>query len=298
MNKTSNNVIKKYNVIGDDFYYHHTFTESSGEESYHAPEAHTQHEVLYLVKGEVSYIIEGETYDVKEGDMIFVAPNEIHTLKINGKLDYERIVLLFDISILEGIMRSLDTTLDTFRFSGKNRFHVIGKRDVREGGLDKMLLSITEGDEGDKYKKLDIMSKLISFVIAIDKTAARLKDNFTRPTSSDKLVTAVTAYIDSHIGEEIRLDALADSLFVSKSTLCHRFSSYMNMTPGRYVTVKKMHRALELLRGGLPSAQVAREVGYDNYTSFFYNYKKVMGTSPLASRIEASAQMPEGDGEI
>ena len=291
-NKTSNKVLKKYNVIGDDFYYHHTLTDRSGRECYHAPEAHTQHEVLYLVKGEVSYIIEGETYDIKEGDMIFVAPNEIHTLKINGECDYERIVLLFDINILEGILSALGTTLDTFSFSGKNHFHVIKKRYVEEGGLDKLLLSITDGDEEEKYKKLDIMSGIISFVIAIDKTAARLKDNFTRPSSSDKLVAAVTQYVDSHIGEPICLDELADSLFVSKSTLCHRFSSYMKMTPTRYVTLKKMYRAAELLRDGMPASAVARAVGYDNYTSFFYNYKKVMGTSPAATshRDDADAE--------
>lgn len=290
MNKTSNKVLKKYNVIGDDFYYHHTLTERWGKESYHAPEAHKQHEVLYLLRGEISYIIEGETYDVKEGDMIFVAPNEIHTLKINGRLDYERIVLLFDINLLEGIMRSLDTTLDTFRFSGKNRFHIIKKQDVKAGGLDKLLLSITEGEESDKYKRLDIMSKLIGFVIAIDKTAARMKDNFTRPTSSDRLVAAVSEYIDSHISEPVRLDELAEALFVSKSTLCHRFAAYMNMTPAKYATLKKMYYAAGRLGEGIAASAVAREVGYENYTSFFYNYKRVMGVSPAASSRQEAAQ--------
>ena len=283
MKGNTETVIKSYNVIGDDIFYHHTHSERCGQSYYHAPCSHRQHELLLLLKGEVSYIIEGETYNVTEGDMIFVAPNEIHTLKINGDMPYERIVLLFDMQVLDGLMRELNVELGAFSYDGKNRFHVIGKELVNEYGLDRLLLDILSYDDNDKYKRLLIMSKLIKFVVRIDKMVEKNKDNFVLPSSRDRLITAATEYIDKHICEPIRLDRMADELYVSKSTLCHKFSSVMNMTVTGYASLKKMRYATELLREGYSAAEVAAMVGYDNYTSFFYNYKKTLGMSPTSA---------------
>ncbi|MBQ8880185.1 MAG: AraC family transcriptional regulator [Clostridia bacterium] len=276
-------IFKQYNVVGDDLCYHHTVTEASGKEYYHGPEAHQQFEVHFLLGGEVSYIIDGDTYDVKEGDMIFVAPNEIHALVIGGDKPYERVVLLFNMDILHQMMVELDATLGAFSYDGKNRFHLIGRADVKKYGLDKLLLSIINEEGVESHKKLGIISRLLRFIIAIDNVIKDSKDNFATPTASDRLVASLTEYVDEHISEPIRLDKLAEVLYVSKSTLCHRFSSLMNMTVNQYIIAKKMYRAAELLREGKSAQATAEAVGYDNYTSFFYNYKRIMGTSPTSS---------------
>ena len=277
----NNTVFKKYNVVGDDICYHHTATEPSCDRYYHGPEAHLQYEVLYLLKGQVSYIIEGETYEVREGDMIFVAPNEIHTLKIEGSRPYERIVLLFNMSILHRLMRELEVSLGAFSEGEKNLFHIIGRGEVKEYGLDKILHSIIMEDGDENRKKLSIISKLIKFVLTIDRVTQ--ESSHTAPLSSDTLVRAVTEYVDLHMGEPIRLDTLAEELYISKSTLCHRFSDLMNMTVNKYVITKKMYRAAEMLRDGYSAQAAAEAVGYDNYTSFFYNYKRVIGVSPTVT---------------
>ena len=284
MKKTNDKVIKSYNVIGDDIYYHHTISEISGGDYYHAPTSHRQHEVLLLLSGELSYVIEGETYKVSKGDMIFVAPGEIHTLKVAANAPYERIVLLFDMSVLDTMMRELQIDLGAFSYDGRNRFHVINSALVSEFGLDKLLADIISYDDNDKYKRLLIMSKLIRFIINIDKMVEKNKDNFAKPAERDKLISAATEYIDEHFFEPIKLDTLAEKLYVSKSTLCHKFSSVMNMTVNSYLSLKKMNAAAELLREGKPAAEVASALGYDNYTSFFYNFKKYMGISPTAAQ--------------
>ena len=266
----SSKIYKEYNLVGDDLCYHHTVTDASGKKYYHGPEAHLQYEVLYLIEGEVSYIIEGETYEVKKGDMIVVAPNEIHTLEIV-------------INILHQIMRELEVSLGAFSYDGKNRFHIIESAKVERYQLDKMLFSIIDESGEENHKKLNIVSKLIKFVVTIDKVTKESKRNFKPSVSKDSLVSAVTEFVDRNIYKPIRLDALADELYVSKSTLCHRFSSLMNMSVNRYIITKKIYRATELLRDGYSAQDAAAAVGYTNYTSFFYNYRKIMGVSPAAT---------------
>ena len=47
--------------------------------------------------------------------------------------------------------------------------------------------------------------------------------------TTDPLISRVIEYVDTHICEQIKLDRIAAELFVSKSTLCHRFAEYMSM---------------------------------------------------------------------
>jgi AraC-like DNA-binding protein len=54
----------------------------------------------------------------------------------------------------------------------------------------------------------------------------------------------------------------------------------MHISPARYITLKRMYHAARLLREGYSATEAARMAGYENYVSFFYNYKKLMGVSP------------------
>ena len=127
------------------------------------------------------------------------------------------------------------------------------------------------------------MSHLLRFMIQTDKMIEENKNRFDLPASKDALVSAAVAYIDAHINDPIRLEDLAKSLFVSKSTLCHKFAKEVHMTTNRYITLKKMHKAAALMRDGHSAAETAKLVGYENYTSFFYNFKRLMGEAPALS---------------
>ena len=273
-------VLKRYSLIGDAIYYHHVRTEACGEEYLHPSEAHRSHEMLLLLEGEISYMIEGEIYNAHPGDMIFVAPGEIHAIRIDGSKPYERLVLLFDIEVIERMMQQLHAQLGGFTYDGKNKLHILPRTLVEAYGLHTLFFEILACEDEEKYKRLLIMSKLLDFIIRIDKLIAENKDRFLSPAAKDSLIRAVAAYVDAHVSEPIRLEDIAKSLFVSKSTLCHRFSKQMNMTINHYITVKKMHIAADLMRKGCAAAEAAAKVGYENYTTFFYNFKRMMGKAP------------------
>jgi AraC-like DNA-binding protein len=273
-------VLKQYNLIGDAIYYHHVRTEATGGEYLHPSEAHASYEMLLLLEGEISYIIEGETYTAGPGDMIFVAPGEIHAIRIDGRKPYERLVLLFDIDALRSMMHELCAPLEVFSQEAGERLHIVPRALVSEYGLDRLLGEIFSCEDEDRYKRLFIMSKLLGFMIQTDKMFSAHKERFASPTSKDGLVSAAVTYIGEHISEPIRLEDVADHLFVSKSTLCHRFAKTVHMTTMHYILLKKMHRASDLLRNGYSASEAAAMVGYSNYTSFYYNFKRLMGRAP------------------
>ena len=270
-------IFNTYNDLGDDFYYHHTVSEKNGTTYFRGPEVHRQYEVLLLIDGEITYIIEGETYTVTPGDMLFVQPGEIHTLNISGERRYERVVLLFDLCIMESLIK--DARIE-FSDEFSRRLRLIDKRTVTEYGLDRLMERIASCEEREPYKRMRIIAHLIEFIICLDKIGS--SEERRADVTTDPLISRVIEYVDTHICEQIKLDRIAAELFVSKSTLCHRFAEYMNMPLGRYIATKKMHRADELMHSGHSASEVCRELGYDNYTTFYYNYKQIMGTGPSA----------------
>lgn len=268
----------QYRDIGDPFSFHHTITPARSDDYCIGPEAHRQYEFLYLISGTLTYLIEGRSYVVTPGDMILIAPNDIHTLLIGGNADYDRIVFHFDLELLIQAFRNLET--EPIHFNWNSSFPVIPAAICREYHLDELFLSIVENQEKSRYESYHIISRTMDLVVSLDKMFSNRELTLLMPSSVDPLIQRMIDFINDHVTQQVSLDDMAAQLYVSKSTLCHRFRAYMNMTINRYITVKKIYYAAELIQQGMSAVEAGQSVGYSNYTTFFYNYKQIIGTSP------------------
>ncbi len=273
---------QQLNTVGSSIFYHHTLTTAQPADYTIGPEAHRQHELLYLICGNLTYQIEGRTYEVHPGDMILIPPNDIHSLQIGSGSDYERMVFHFNLELLTQMLKGLSDEPLSFRWD----IHapVIPSRICRQYKLHDLLTSVIENTENRQYRNPYTVSKTIELVIQLDKLFADRKLSMIQPTTVDPLIQRMIDYIDGHMMQPISLDSMAAELYVSKSTLCHRFRSYMNVTVNRYITVKKIYYAAELIQKGMSAAEAALAVGYSNYTTFFYNFKQIIGTAPAAGK--------------
>ena len=67
---------------------------------------------------------------------------------------------------------------------------------------------------------------------------------------SPPLVSQVVDYLGAHYREELSLDALAERFFVSKYHLSHLFSRSVGTSVYRYVLLKRLQNARQLLLDG------------------------------------------------
>jgi AraC-like DNA-binding protein len=82
------------------------------------------------------------------------------------------------------------------------------------------------------------------------------------------------------------LDSLAALAHASRSVFARRFADVVGVTPKRYTTRVRMHRARELLRNeALTVAEVAARFGYESEAAFSRAFKRVIGVSPGAVRL-------------
>ena len=94
-----------------------------------------------------------------------------------------------------------------------------------------------------------------------------------------KLIFDIIQYIDLNIAKEISLGTLANELHFSTYYLCRTFKKYTSFTLGKYILDKKIEIAKKTIITHQP-VDVAKMVGFNNYSNFYRSFKKSTGMSP------------------
>ncbi|MGB0835748.1 MAG: helix-turn-helix domain-containing protein [Psychrobium sp.] len=88
------------------------------------------------------------------------------------------------------------------------------------------------------------------------------------------------AFMMQHYFEQLDLDALAKSAFMSRFHYVRIFQRVYGVTPRAYLRDIRIEKAKSLLRQGLPITQVCFDIGYESITTFSSVFKKCVGSTP------------------
>lgn len=94
--------------------------------------------------------------------------------------------------------------------------------------------------------------------------------------------------IDRAYAEQLDIDALARSAWVSPSYFSRSFRAAFGETPHRYLMSRRMERAKAMLRDGeLSVTEVCFAIGFTSLGSFSSQFRRSVGESPSAYRQRA-----------
>jgi AraC family transcriptional regulator len=95
----------------------------------------------------------------------------------------------------------------------------------------------------------------------------------------------VIDYINDRLGEDLRIQELAQVCSMSCAHFARRFKESMGVAPHQYVTARRIERARELLVGSeLPLAEIALRSGFAAQSGFTTTFRRATGTTPYAFR--------------
>jgi len=116
-------------------------------------------------------------------------------------------------------------------------------------------------------------------------------DHLTRATvlfEGDSVAVRARAWIEEHLFEPFRIDALVEHCHASESTILRAFRKETGVAPLVYVRRRRLEHALQLLESGRYAVtEVATRVGYDNPSAFAAAFHKQFGVTP--SRVRPTA---------
>ena len=92
-------------------------------------------------------------------------------------------------------------------------------------------------------------------------------------------------YINTHLGENLSLKAMADELHISQYHFCRLFKQSTGMSPHHYLMQQRLDQAKQLLKlPELTVTYIAIECGFANQSHFAKYFRRYTGVSPTQFR--------------
>lgn len=264
-----------------DFIIRRRMTEKNTNQR-HWVHTNENHEVLMVLQGEATFSVEGKMYHMEPYDMLIISNQEIHCVNANNDLDYERTYIYFSPEYFQTFNTRHFDILSIFgpKHDKKNK---IGHEIVRAHKLDEKMLEIYDLSVSEKPERWALMTaRLLEFLVevntAFEECYADAGENL--EIAENEKISDIILYISEHLHEKITLDELVDKFYISKFYLCHEFKLFTGMTVLNYIRYKKMLAAKMQLQEGRPLGEVWLEFGFEDYSNFYRNFKKVFDISP------------------
>ena len=244
---------------------------------------HDFYEVYFLLNGQVEYWVEGRILRPNVGDLILINPMELHRPMVHPESPtYERIVLWINKAYLEGLTedgqlsRCFDPSLPNLIRP------TAAERTALTAWLSSLVREYYSRDFCSEYSAFGIF---LQFMVQLNRIALHTQPQ-QEETAVSNLVDRVLHYIGRHINEELTLDGLAERFFVSKYHLSHTFTREVGVSMHRYITLRRLLMARQLLSTGMPAGQVCSACGFSDYTSFYRAFKAEYGINPGTVSVE------------
>ena len=93
----------------------------------------------------------------------------------------------------------------------------------------------------------------------------------------------IVGCIKKHYAEPITIEGMAALTHTSRKDFCRRFKQFTGKTLHAFLSGVRIGKALEVLNaadGDVPLTSLAHLAGYEDYTTFYRNFQKIVGVSP------------------
>lgn len=244
----------------------HKLVNNPVKENY-ANHMHTYCEIVLFVTGDVNYNIDGNMYAPKKYDLMFIPKDTYHFLLPYCDTTYENYVLSFRSDII-----SQEQYNKVFSYP-----YIVNVSEMPFildffSRLDNYKTFLSNKDFEDIAKCM--IKELLIYCSYIDKTA------YSSEISNNPIVKNVISYITKNIKAPLNIRIIADSLGLSTSYIQNTFSKNMNIGLKQYILKRKIFAARNDIRQGEHPVSVSLDYGFNDYSCFYRNYKKILGSSP------------------
>ena len=243
---------------------------------------HDFYKIIVFIKGDVVYSIEGKNYELRPMDIVLVGRNEIHKPIINPEVEYERIVLYLSQSFL--IKESV--LMEAFNEAKSSHTNVMRVSDLDfsrvKDSLEASLRHISSQEfAGDLKGKCELLKALLIINESVHNNGLLFEGR----VSYDKRILEVCEYINSHIKDDLSVEALCNKFYISKYYFMHKFKEYTGVTVHSYILEKRILYVGKLVDGGSKVTAACAEAGFKDYSTYLRARKRL--SSRFVNSLEA-----------
>ena len=243
---------------------------------------HDFYEVYFFISGNVEYSVEGKSYHLNKGDLLLINPLELHQPRIGPDQNpYERIVLWINKTYLSRLCTNNTSLSQCFDNTNPQHSNLLRLTKAQQNYISSKLSELIEETRSADYgSDLAAEAILTRFLVELDRLTLSTDKKVDTDKTTTPLVSEVLSYINHHYCEKISLSTIADEFFVSKYYLSHAFHSVVGTSVNRYITLKRLINAKQMLSSGIKPTTAAIHCGFNDYAGFYRAFTAEYGITP------------------
>ena len=237
------------------------FKYAKGEPTLKQQEFHDYNEFVFFISGKSFFISRNIQQELTPGSLILIPKEHFHQFCVNDPENYVRCILGFrETPETCGLIREI-----------MNNIKISSSPDGKIILLFEQMINISKSNLSDEEKCLFINSSLIQLMIYLKlNPLTAVCDNM----NLSPVVSKALTIIDEQYVKNLSVEKLSSLLFVSPSTLSHKFSKELNISVYQYITKKRLFLAHQLIQQGESLSNAALSSGFSDYSCFYRLYKK------------------------
>ena len=247
---------------------------------------HTECELSVFLAGEGVYTVGGKEYRFHPGDVFLFASDEEHCITAIDR-DIDLLNVQFEPYMLWETPDAMELmSLFTARnASFENRFPDEG------GGICRELLLLEEElcckrscyAVAARYHLLVALATLIRDYACTDsQKSIKASDNITQS------IRVSIEYIRHNLDRELTLREIAGVACLSPTYFSHVFKKYNGISLWKYINIKRVEKAIEMLRSeSVTKLEIAERCGFSSSSNFYKVFSAVTGKMPSDYTKEA-----------
>lgn len=239
----------------------------------HPLHAHKYFEICWFKEGQGVYHIEGSDYPLEPGDLVVIRPNEAHYVEVDPSVPFERVLLSFGNSFLQ--------TLDPGKTLQSPLQPQSGMRNLYRHSDHPQLHTKFKAIMEAKNDRGELLICLIRFLQQLN--TAYSQDAHRQP-HRETVERQIIRLINDNYHLDLSLQELCDRFYLSRAQLCRRFQKATGSSVGKYVTLKRLTAAQQLIEQGRKLSDVCSLCGFRDYSTFYRAYTRHFGHSPKENR--------------
>ena len=240
---------------------------------------HTSCELSLFVSGNGIYETNSEKYHFSPGDVFLFGSNEHHCIT-SASSESDLLNIHFEPRLLWESQESLE--LLALFFSRNDNFRNQFSNDIF---LQEKILKI-EDEIATKRKcfLMEVKHSLFSVLIYILRNFDYTSDKATSPKNHRNMSLAMTKavnYIDENFEKDLRLCDIANVACLSENYFSSVFKEFNGVSPWRYITMKRVEKAVILLKTTeLSKLEIAELCGFSSSSNFYKAFYSITGKTP------------------
>jgi AraC-like DNA-binding protein len=244
--------------------------------------SHDAMEFLIFLGGECDFFCEGKTYSLRKGDVVIIPPYAVHKANVTNFDNYERIMFTISTQLMSDFLSISPSLKEDIVYQKTQGSYVLNLNSKKFQDVISLLQDITvRRKSGGEPHSFALHYLLFQALQLIFNPASSIPD-LNRKSELDQRFVSILEYIESHLTDtDLSLDNISNHFHLNKYYFSHYFKGNMNLPFYRYVSLKRLARAVTMIKQNQDSIEeVATKCGFTDYSSFYRLFKKEYNLSP------------------